>query len=142
MTVAQSVSPPDAADARALGTRLFLSSLAFAELIAAYLGVRLGLYEALASRGPSTPPQLAGRAGTALRYTREWLEQQAVAGMLRVKDAAREPDERVYELPEGHAEALIRPDSQNFVAPLTLLPASGIMGVLPELLDAYRSGAG
>ena len=49
------------------------------ELANVELGVRLGLYEALAGRGPVTAAELAGRARIAPRYAREWLEQQAVA---------------------------------------------------------------
>jgi 2-polyprenyl-3-methyl-5-hydroxy-6-metoxy-1,4-benzoquinol methylase len=140
-------SAPAAGDARsveatALGTRLFRASLGCAELIATYLGVRLGLYETLARQGPATPPQLAERAGIAPRYAREWLEQQAASGILRVEAPGRQPDARVYELPAGHADALVDPDSPHYVTPMTLLPATGIAPVLPRLLDAYRTGAG
>jgi 2-polyprenyl-3-methyl-5-hydroxy-6-metoxy-1,4-benzoquinol methylase len=130
------------AEARALGVRLFMASLGCAELIATYVGVRLGLYGALAREGPATPAQLAERAGIAVRYAREWLEQQAAAGMLRVEGIAGPAERRVYRLPAGHAAALVQPDSPYFVAPMTLLPAGGIGSVLPELLRAYRSGAG
>ena len=51
--------------------------------------MRLGLYEALAGAGPLTPAALAERAGIAPRYAREWLEQQAVAGVVDVDDATK-----------------------------------------------------
>jgi len=142
MSSATTTGDARTAEARTLGARLFMASLGCAELIATYVGVRLGLYEALAGGGPASPAQLAERAGIARRYAREWLEQQAVSGVLRVEDAARPPDSRVYHLPAGHAEALIDPDSPHYVTPMTLLPAGGIARVLPELLDAYRTGAG
>lgn len=142
MSSALAASDARRVEATALGTRLFRASLGCAELIATYLGVRLGLYEALARRGPATPPQLAARAGIAPRYAREWLEQQAACGNLRVVDSTRPPDARVYELPAGHADALVDPDSPHYVTPMTVLPATGIAGVLPELLEAYRTGAG
>jgi 2-polyprenyl-3-methyl-5-hydroxy-6-metoxy-1,4-benzoquinol methylase len=44
------------------------------------VGDRLGLYQALAAAGPSTPDQLAERTGTTERYVREWLAAQAAAG--------------------------------------------------------------
>ena len=43
------------------------------------LGDRLGLYKALAARGPSTPAELAAATGTSERYVREWLSAQAAA---------------------------------------------------------------
>ena len=46
------------------------------------LGDQLGLYRALADGGPATAGELAARTGTAARYLREWLSQQAAAGFL------------------------------------------------------------
>lgn len=45
-----------------------------------HLGDRLGLYRAMASAGPVTPEALADRTGTAPRYVREWLGNQAAGG--------------------------------------------------------------
>jgi ubiquinone/menaquinone biosynthesis C-methylase UbiE len=130
------------AEARALASRLFAASLQTVELVAAYIGVRLGLYEALASAGPLTPAALADRARIAPRYAREWLEQQAAAGMLTVADPAGAPEARSFCLPAGYAEALTQPESAFYVPPLALLPVGGIAQVLPQLLCAFVSGAG
>ena len=43
------------------------------------LGDRLGLYKALAARGPSTSAELAAAAGVHERYVREWLSAQAAS---------------------------------------------------------------
>ena len=64
------------------------AALGALEMQAVYLGDRLGLYRALADEGPATPAELGERAGIHPRYAREWLEQQAVAGVLDVDDAA------------------------------------------------------
>ena len=56
------------------------------EIFGVYLGVELGLYRALAGLGAATEEELAGHAGVAVRYAREWLEQQAVAGYLVCDD--------------------------------------------------------
>jgi hypothetical protein len=48
---------------------------------------------------------------------------------------------RRYRLPAGHAEVLVDPDSPYHAAPLVLALA-GVAGVLPRLLEAYRSGEG
>ncbi|MEU5695068.1 class I SAM-dependent methyltransferase [Actinosynnema sp. NPDC020468] len=121
-------------DAVALSQRLFQAGLACAELMSCYLGTRLGLYEHLRD-DPATPDGLAERAGVDARYAREWLEQQAVAGILTVREG-------VYALPPGHAAALTDPDSPTSVAALALLPVGGIAAALPDLVEAFRTGGG
>jgi hypothetical protein len=69
----------------ALTTRLLQATIHTLELYGIYLGKELGLYDALKSGRRITPPELAHVAGIASRYAREWLEQQAVAGFLRVE---------------------------------------------------------
>ena len=46
------------------------------------VGDRLGLYAAMAGSGAVTPAVLARATGTHERYVREWLAQQAAAGMV------------------------------------------------------------
>lgn len=125
----------------ALVERLFGAFLASADLLAVYIGDALGLYRSLASEGPATSAQLAARAGLAERYAREWLEQQAVTGILTVGDISKDAAQRVYTLPREHAEPLTDLDSPSSIVPLArLLPPA--MGVMPKLLAAYRSGNG
>lgn len=88
-----------------------------------------------------TPPELAERAGIGGRYAREWLEQQAVAGLIDVDDAAAAEDERRYRLPAEHAPVLADREHLAYVAPFGSLLA-GVGQALPLLLDAYRSGGG
>ena len=127
--------------ARALSLRLFLAMLHTQELLAGYLGARLGLYEAL-DRGPADVAEVCARTGVDPRYAREWLEQQAVAGFVEVDDVTAAPERRVYRLPPGHAEVLLASDSPLSLVSLTMLPLGGVAGALPALLEAYRTGAG
>lgn len=129
-------------ESRALVVRMFRSMLATQELLTAYLGVRLGLYDELAAGGPATAPALAERAGIAPRYAREWLEQQAVAGLLAVDDPDRPADQRVYHLPAAHAPVLTVSDDPLSMASLAVLPLGGIARALPLLLAAYATGDG
>lgn len=131
-----------AAQAQALSLRLFVACLGSAELMTAYLGINLGLYDAMAGRGALTAAELADAAGIDVRYAREWLEQQAAAGIVEVDHVRRAPAERAYTLPDGHAQALTDPDSPYYVAPLAVFPVGGIAGVLPQLIEAYRAGTG
>src|SRR6476661_1982010 len=72
------VTVADEAEVEQFAEKLFAACLATMELANVELGVRLGLYEALAGAGPTTAGELAKRAGIADRYAQEWLEQQAV----------------------------------------------------------------
>ena len=78
--------------------RLFGSVLAALDLQAVYLGDRLGYYRALAE-GALTSTELAARTGTDERYVREWLEQQAVTGILVTDDRVADALARRYMLP-------------------------------------------
>ena len=121
----------------ALAERLFGAALGALELCSVYLGTELGLYTTLERHGALTAAELAEHAGIAERYAREWLEQQAVAGLLDV-----EPGEpRRYRLAPDQARVLARPDDHAHVAPFAHMLA-GIGGVLPQVADAYRTGGG
>jgi 2-polyprenyl-3-methyl-5-hydroxy-6-metoxy-1,4-benzoquinol methylase len=125
----------------ALVARIFEASLGMLEVMAVYLGDRLGLYGALRDGGPATAPELASRAGIEARYAREWLEQQAVTGILAVDEVAAAPDERRYTLSEAYVDPLLNPDSPYSIAPLarSLIASARVM---PQLLEAYRTGGG
>ena len=125
----------------ALTSRLLQSTMHALEVFGVYLGKELGLYAALSSGGPATPPQLARAAGIAPRYAREWLEQQAVAGLLRVESAAAPADDRKYSLPSEHVNVLVTEDHPAHLAPLAQMVA-GIGGALVQVVEAYRSGGG
>jgi len=131
----------DTAKAEAFAGRLFNGSLEAMDVLSVYIGERLGLYQALAQAGPATPDELAKRAGIHPRYAREWLEQQAVTGLLSVDNPSLPEDRRRYTLDPSHAEALINPESPFSITPLarTLVACAQ---ALPKLLDAYRTGGG
>jgi 2-polyprenyl-3-methyl-5-hydroxy-6-metoxy-1,4-benzoquinol methylase len=119
--------------------RLFSAGLAMGELMTVYLGDTLGLYRALERYGSMTAPELAKETGTFERYAREWLEQQAAAGILTVDDASAGPDERRYVLPPGHIEPLLDLESPYSIAPFCKSFVA-LSGAMPELVAAFRSG--
>jgi SAM-dependent methyltransferase len=99
-----------------------------------YLGDELGLYRALAA-GPATSAELAARAGLAERWVREWLYNQAAAGLLEAQ-----PDERFALSPEGRA-VLAEESHPAFGAGMfTQLPAT--LAVAERLRESFRSGIG
>jgi SAM-dependent methyltransferase len=125
----------------ALAERLFGATVAAMDLFSVYLGDRLGYYRDLASNGPATSVELAERTGTAERYAREWLEHQAVSGLLEVDDADAGATERTYRLPGAYIPVLADPDSLLAMAPIAQIFA-GCVKPLDQVLDAYRSGGG
>ena len=127
--------------ADALAERLFRATLGALELFSVYLGAELGLYRALADDGPLTPAALARRADIAPRYAREWLEQQAVAGLVEVDGADGPAEARRYALASDHARVLVDADDLAHVAPFAHMIV-GIGAVMPRVAAAYRTGAG
>jgi 2-polyprenyl-3-methyl-5-hydroxy-6-metoxy-1,4-benzoquinol methylase len=114
------LTPDDEAEVEAFAGSLFMAGLAALELANIELGVRLGLYEALAGAGPLTSGELAQRCAIAERYAREWLEQQAVAGVLDVEDVTAGPTERRFTLSNAHAHVLLEEDSEACMKPCAL----------------------
>ncbi len=125
----------------ALSGRIFEATLGSLELFTVYLGDKLGLYAALAGSGPATSVELAEGTNTAERYVREWLEQQAVAGILEVEDVQEDATSRRYSLPAGHDEVLIDPDSLYSMTPLAKYVVA-VSNPLTLLLEAFRTGNG
>ncbi len=131
----------DSATQEMLAERIFSSVVGAMDLFSIYLGDRLGYYRDLAVNGPATSATLAARTGTAERYAREWLEQQAVTGILAVENTTADPPSRVYRLPAGYETVLADPTSLLAMAPLAQIFA-GCVAPLPALLEAYRTGGG
>ena len=118
--------------------RIFAAGLGTIELLSVHLGDRLGLYRALADLGEPTAAEVAARSGVHERYAREWLEQQAVTGLLTARGA---DDARRFAMPDATREVLLDPTSLNYLAPLARMFAASA-AKMPELLTAYRTGGG
>ena len=101
-----------------------------------HLGDRLGLYKAMAGAGPMTSAELAERTGTAERYVREWLANQAAGGYVRY-----DPDHGTFELPAEHAMVLADEGSPVFLAGAFETIASAYADH-DLIVDAFRTGAG
>lgn len=98
------------------------------------LGVRAGLWAAMAGAGPLTPSELAERVGSAEPYVREWLKTQAAAGYVRHAGGR-------FELPEEVAAALVHGPGGAMVDACTrLLAATGSR--FDAFEEAFRAGRG
>ena len=124
----------------ALVERLFMNAIGAFDLFSVHVGERLGLYRALADKGPLTSAELAHEAGVHERYAREWLEQQAASDLLEVEGDG-DGEQRRFRLPEGHEEALLDVSSLDYIAPLARAVLASIRPI-DELLAAFRTGDG
>ena len=118
--------------------RLFEALLGSMELATVHLGSRLGLYAALST--PRTAGELAAEAGIDERYAREWLEQQAISGLVEVAEPGNTSTRRYVTSP-GQRLALVDSESPVYATPMALL-LGGLGTVLPRLPEVYRDGTG
>jgi 2-polyprenyl-3-methyl-5-hydroxy-6-metoxy-1,4-benzoquinol methylase len=125
----------------AAAEQLFQGAIGAMETLHVYLGDRLGLYRALRALPDASPGELATEAGIGERYAREWLEQQAVAGLVDVVTQDEDPTVRRFRLPPEVAEVVTDPDSLSYMAPLAQTVVA-IAQTMPALLEAIRSGGG
>lgn len=129
------------ASCEAFSERLLRSAAGAFDLYTIHVGHRLGLYAALADSEPITSAELAERCALHERYVREWLEQQAVAGLLEVDDEEAPAGERRYRLLPAPAEVLADPESLNYLAPLAQIMVA-VVRPIDQVLEAFRTGAG
>ncbi len=102
----------------------------------AYIGVKTGLFEAMAGQGPMSVAQLSEATGLQARYMAEWVNAMVAAGYLDY-DAAGQS----YTLPDEHAYFLASEGSDHYMGGLFYaMPA--MMRVAPHLEGAFRHGGG
>lgn len=115
---------------------------AVTELAAGYggvmidIGARLGLYKAMAGRGPMTSGEVAQAAGCAERYVREWLNGQAAGGYV-----AYHPDSRTYELTPEQAVVLADDASPVYMPGIWEIVAAA-WAESSDIQQAFRTGKG
>jgi 2-polyprenyl-3-methyl-5-hydroxy-6-metoxy-1,4-benzoquinol methylase len=139
MTITSIDTPIDEERVGSFVGRMIEAAVASTELVTIDLGRDLGLYAALRT-APLSAVELAEAAGIHPRYAREWLEQQAVAGIIDVA-LDGDADTRRYVLPEEHAMALLDEESLAFVGAVAGLPAT-IARIGDPLREAFRHGGG
>jgi len=101
-----------------------------------HIGDRLGLYKAMAGAGPITSATLAEKTGTAERYVREWLANQAAGGYVRY-----DPKDCTFELSVEHAMVVAHEESPVFLAGAFETIAS-CYADHEMFVDSFRTGAG
>ncbi|MGI9621600.1 MAG: class I SAM-dependent methyltransferase [Acidimicrobiales bacterium] len=139
MTVTEK-APINEAEVEEFAEKIFGAVLGAQEVQAAYIGDKLGWYDALVG-GPLTSTELAEATDTAERYAREWLEHQTVSSYLRCLNPEAGELERRFELPAAHAEVLTQPESLAHMLPFPRFIA-GLGKHIDALVEAYRTNGG
>ncbi|HUQ38992.1 MAG TPA: class I SAM-dependent methyltransferase [Acidimicrobiales bacterium] len=135
------LTPEDEPKVEEFSGNLFMGALVTMELANIELGLRLGLYDALAGAGAMTADGLAAAAGIASRYALEWLEQQAAAGVVVVDDVTADPAARRFTLPTAHAHVLLDPDSEAYMGPCAAV-VPWVAKAIDLMVDEFRQGTG
>ncbi len=110
-------------------------------IFSVHIGSQLGYYDALARYGAQNSSQLALHTEANERYTREWLEQQTVAGILTCENPDASATERQFLLPAGHVEPLTETESLNYLGALPQIVV-GAVYPLAEVIECFRNGGG
>jgi len=100
------------------------------------IGDKLGLYREMAKIGPLTPSELAVKTGTAERYVREWLNNQAAGGYATYDEKTGK-----YYLSEEQAFCLADENSPGSVLGAFQI-AMSLFKDEPKIRQAFRSGGG
>ena len=93
-----------------------------------FVGVKTGLFRAMAGKGPMTLKQVVAATSLQSRYVDEWLKGMVCAGYLD-----HDPGADTYRLPEEHAFLLASEGSR----PLWSAIGSGVGG-RPALFESVR----
>jgi 2-polyprenyl-3-methyl-5-hydroxy-6-metoxy-1,4-benzoquinol methylase len=100
------------------------------------IGDKLGLYKALAKSGPQTPAELAKATGTAERYIREWLANQAAGGYVTY-----DPTNGKFYLSEEQAFTMADESSPVFL-PGAFQVALAAIKAEEKLAENFKTGTG
>jgi len=101
-----------------------------------HVGVKTGLFRAMAGAGPMTASQVVKTSKLQARYVEEWLKGMVASGYL-----AYDPGAQTYTLSEERAYFLASDDTDHFVGGLfAMVPP--LMRVAPEVAKAFREGGG
>jgi 2-polyprenyl-3-methyl-5-hydroxy-6-metoxy-1,4-benzoquinol methylase len=101
-----------------------------------HVGVKTGLFKAMANRGPLSLSQVIDLSKLQPRYVEEWLKGMVSAGYLSYDAAAQ-----TYSLSEEHAYFLASEDTDHFVGGLfAMVPP--LMRVAPQVATAFAEGGG
>ena len=122
--------------AKAFADKIFADMAGAMTVGMAYVGVKTGLFRAMAGKGHIKPEDVVQATGLQARYVAEWLNGMAAAGYLDY-DATR----GTFQLPDEHAYLVASEGTDHFMGGL-LRFAPLLLGVAPKVAEAFRTGGG
>lgn len=102
----------------------------------AYVGLKTGLFRALAEGGATEAADLATSTGLQPRYVEEWLNGMTAAGWLE-----HDEDKGTFELPAEHAFLVASEGTDHFMGGLFLAGPS-LLSKVPDVARAFSEGGG
>jgi SAM-dependent methyltransferase len=100
----------------------------------AYVGVKTGLWRAMAGKGSMSVAEVVQASGLQPRYVEEWLKGMVAAGYLAYEAGK-------YALSEEHAYFLASDETDHFVGGLfAMVPP--LLRVAPKVAEAFEKGGG
>lgn len=100
------------------------------------LGHKLGLFKAMAGRGPQSSVEVARRSGCAERYVSEWLRSQVTGGYVTYH-----PKSETFELSPEQA-LILADDTSPYFMPHALEITAELWRREQRSLDAFKNGHG
>ena len=121
---------------KAFSEKVFASMAGAMAAGMAYVGVKVGLFAAMASEGPMSAAEVATKTGLHTRYVEEWLKGMTAAGYLEHDPAADR-----YMLPDELAYLLASEGTDHFMGGLFhAVPV--LLRFAPQVAEAFRTGGG
>jgi 2-polyprenyl-3-methyl-5-hydroxy-6-metoxy-1,4-benzoquinol methylase len=137
MTTIEQASATDAADA--LVGRFFGAALGAVELFTIHLGQTHGLYHAIDAADSVTADDLAATTGVDLRYLVEWLQAQAISGLLTIDGT--DVWTATYALAPGVRETLVDETNPYYAGGMPPIPVA-VGRAYPLIHATFTTGAG
>jgi len=101
-----------------------------------YVGVKTGLFRAMAGKGSMRAEEVAREANLVPRYVEEWLK-----GMASARYLDYDPATQTYCLPEEHAFLLASEGTDHFMGGLfPMVPV--LLRIAPDVASAFARGGG
>jgi 2-polyprenyl-3-methyl-5-hydroxy-6-metoxy-1,4-benzoquinol methylase len=101
-----------------------------------YVGVKTGLFRAMAGKGALSLDGVVQASGLHRRYVEEWLKGMACAGYLEY-----DPVAETFRLPDEHTFLLASEGTDHFMGGLFFM-APVLLRAAPKVADAFHTGGG
>lgn len=102
----------------------------------AYVGVKTGLFRAMAGKGHVRADEVVQATGLHSRYVEEWLKGMAATGYLDY-----DPAQLTFQLSDEHAYLVASEGTDHFMGGLFYFTPV-LLAVAPKVADAFRTGGG